>query len=72
MYFLYGLPLCAAIAMVAAIVIPLIRNEGRAIESRRTIRTFAIFLKVFRTTALAGAALVVVACIWAQFAIGPR
>jgi hypothetical protein len=69
MYVIYGLPLCAMIALVVAIVRHILGHEGRRLGLRRTID---IFTRTFGVLTLGGAVLVVVACIWAEFAIGPR
>jgi hypothetical protein len=69
MYFIYGLPLCGAIALIVAITRLGLGYERRSLGFRRTV---SIFIKTFGTLALCGAAVVVVACIWAQFAIGAR
>jgi hypothetical protein len=69
MYFIYGLPLFGAIALMAAIMRLGLGHEGRSLGFRRAV---TIFIETFGTLALCGATVVAVACIWAWFAIGAR
>jgi hypothetical protein len=70
MFVIYGLPLIAAISLIAAILMRLLMGlMGRSFELRQAA---SVFVKTFGVLALGGAAVVIVACIWAQFAIGAR
>jgi hypothetical protein len=70
MFVIYGLPLIAAISLIVAILTRLVLAlMGRSFELRQAA---SIFGKTFGVLALGGAALVIVACIWAEFAIGAR
>jgi hypothetical protein len=69
MYVIYGLPLFAVVAAIAAIL-----GGGRGQERSRLGLGWSnvIFIKTFRSLALGVGALVLVACIWAAWTIPGR
>jgi hypothetical protein len=70
MFVIYGLPLFAVISLIAAILTRLLMGlMGRSFELRQAA---SVFIKTFGVLSLGGAAVVMAACIWAQFAIDAR
>ena len=70
MFVIYGLPLFAVISLIAVVLARLRMGiMGGSFERRQAA---SVFIKTFGVLSLGGAAVALVACIWAQFAIGAR